>query len=128
MRPHPDPNLGAGRPVECGQRELSADGGRDGAAGTVEGNEEPVPGGVDLVPAVGRERVPQKSTVVAPDRGEDAVTDAPNELGRSLDVAEEEGHSAARQQGPAHRSHLRISLVPSVRANPAVLRARVDRC
>jgi hypothetical protein len=102
MKTHPHANLGVCGPLEPGKCELRCDRGGDRASRAIEGDEESVACGVDLAPAVRRERVAKKPTMVAADCGEDIVAHAPQQIGRPLDVAEEERHSAPRQGRGAH--------------------------
>jgi hypothetical protein len=90
VEPHPDADLG------LGQRALCGDGSRHGVARSLEGDEEPVPGRIDLVAAVSRECLTQQTPVLAPhmpEPGADArkfhrlvVTEIRRSGGRELEV------------------------------------------
>jgi hypothetical protein len=102
VKTHPDSDFGVGRPRETGERDLRADRSCYRASCAVEGDEKAVARRVDLPSTVCRKGIAQKTTVVATDDGEEVVTNAPNEIRRLFDVAEEEGHGATRQRYAAH--------------------------
>jgi hypothetical protein len=96
------PHSGTLRPLEPAQRQLTLDRGGDGIPRALERNEESVACRVDLVPTVGAERLAEQAAMVAPNRGESLVPEAPDEFRGLLDVAEEEGHGSARERSAFH--------------------------
>jgi hypothetical protein len=112
----PHPHLRLDRPEERRERQLCVHRRGDGASRAVEGDEEAVPGGVDLPPAVRLERVAQQPPVVGADGREVVVADAADEVGRPFDVAEEERHGPDRQRLAAHRRDLLTG--PGARRTP----------
>jgi hypothetical protein len=94
---------GVGRPRETGERDLRAERSCYRASCAVEGDERAVARRVDLPSTACRKAIAQKTTVVATHDGEDVVTNAPNEIRRLFDVAEEEGDCATRQRCAAHQ-------------------------
>lgn len=107
MQTDPHADLRALGPGVRRDRTLGRDGGRRRVARGVEDDEEAVTGGLDLASLVRREGLAEKSAVVGSDGDERVGAEAPDEVGRPLDVAEEECDRPARQRA-AHGAHLRI--------------------
>ncbi len=98
VQSHPDLDLHALGPGMRRKRELALDRSEHGVASARERDEERVPLGVDLVPAVSVEGGTQQSLVVGQDCAV-AFTQLLDESRRPFDVGEEEGDGSARHLG-----------------------------
>ena len=91
------------------QRALGVDRRRDGVARALERDEETVARGVDLVAVVPGEGVTQELPVLAAHASE-VRAELPREIGRSLDVREQERHRSLRQAHAAIVADLQTSV------------------
>jgi hypothetical protein len=80
------------------KRSLRSDSSRDRIPGSLEDDEEAIAGGVDLVAAVARECVAENAAMLASQVTEFRAQLA-HEVGRALDVSEEERDGAVRKLG-----------------------------
>ena len=94
--PDSHPHLGVFGPGVARDRALRIDGGGDSLLRPAEGDEEGVSLGVDLVAARILEGAPKQALVVG-HRLCVAVPEQTEELGRPLDIGEQEGDGAARE-------------------------------
>jgi hypothetical protein len=94
---HSDRDSHAARPGLSGQRKLCRLSGPDRVRGASKGDEECVALRVDLLSAGLRERVSQQTLVLGLYVRVCVTTKLLEELGRSLDVREEEGDGPARE-------------------------------
>ena len=102
VQAHPHLDLGAARPLVRRERALAGDRGRDRVARTPERVEERVALRVDLAPAGRAERLAQDPPVVGDDRRRIRSPSSLEQLGRALDVREEERDRSGRVVG--HRA------------------------
>jgi hypothetical protein len=102
MKSDPHAHVRAFRRHERREFDLGADSCEGGALRAVESDEEGVSCRVDLAPVLRCKRLPEDPAVLGAYCGEPVVAQPPHKLGRSLDVAEEERHSPARERRTIH--------------------------
>ena len=93
VQTHPDLDLGTRRPGMGTKGELTLDCGQQRLTRARERDEERIALRVDLVAAVGVERLPEQALMVAEDRAV-VITQPLHQPRRSLDVREKEGDDA----------------------------------
>ena len=97
VNPHPHAQHGVVRPVVLGQPALTFDGSGDGILRAPERYKEGIPLSVDLVSAVFGEGLPQDPLMIGERDAVELPAELLQQLGRSLDVREEEGDGADGQ-------------------------------